>query len=211
MNKPSILSIWNFWNICDVTPNKCTLKEIWLPETAEFNINCEASSRLQYEKDAMRAEGHQVAVLLLSRSCSHVRVKHLGLFFGVFFPRSRLHLYVIFSTWQRRVCAFVLRLLLLTFNETNVSSFNVRCVVAAAPMWPRSGSSSQKLTTKLNYRGNNCSTAKIARLRVLTWFHWAKLHEMEWFYQPFLDSCLFLPLTHTSISPPLAFSFFFFL
>lgn len=123
-----------------------------------------------------------------------------------------LHLYVIFSTWQRRVCAFVLRLLLLTLNETNVSSFIVRCVLAAAPMWPRSGSSSQKLTTKLNYRGNNCSTTKIARLRVLTWFHWAELHEMEWFYQPFLDSCLFLPLTHTSVSSllplPLSLSFF---
>lgn len=123
-----------------------------------------------------------------------------------------LHLYVIFSTWQRRVCAFVLRLLLLTLNETNVSSFIVRCVLAAAPMWPRSGSSSQKLTTKLNYRGNNCSPTKIARLRVLTWFHWAELHEMEWFYQPFLDSCLFLPLTHTSVSSllplPLSLSFF---
>lgn len=123
---------------------------------------------------AMWANGHQVAVLLLSKSSPHV-----GQRFS-FSPSRAPSICYFLNMTTTRVCFFLLRLLHLALNETkqssNASRFIVWCVLAAARLWPRSGSAPQNLTPKLNYRGNNCSAAKIARLCVLTWLHWAELY-----------------------------------
>lgn len=152
-----------------------------------------------YVNTAMRANGHQVAVSLLSKNSPHVGVNDWGWLFIYF----GLRLDFIFSTWQRWLCACVLKLRLLTLNETKTTSmwaastFYGRCCSCVTTQRQRpaeSDSSTQLQWKELQHRQNSAPVCFI-----MVWL--SRTVRVKWFYQAFLNPRLFLPLSHTSSFP----------